>query len=265
MKKILLLTLLLTCSFVLSAKRSTYAVYEYRGEVLCKKSGTKIWIPVLKNMQLGILDSIAIPEGDYLRIRDEVGDGVYRSVSAGKMRVMDLVIRARKQSRQRVEMQVNDNLRHNIRNERPSMNVHGTSTRAMEEFTDSVTNKEELSPLSRIFWSVMTDNLEPAQTELSLRKIPFGQMVSFVIDNPTPLGYYVNVLHIDKKDRVMTYCYSFTENADSTLFYIYPGSSLTFHEEWFPNTPDDAYILIASPEKMPIEKLGDNCIYQKAE
>ena len=103
--------LLFAGSTMLFAKQSSYAVYEFRGDVLCKKSGTRTWVAVERNMQLGILDSVAIPEGEYLRIRDEVGDGVYRSVSAGKMRVMDLVIAARKQSRQRVEMQVNDNIK----------------------------------------------------------------------------------------------------------------------------------------------------------
>ena len=89
-------------------------------------------------MSLNILDSIAIPEGEYLRLKDELGDGVYRSVSAGKMRVMDLVVLARKQSRQRVEMQVNDNIKRTMKQESPSMNVYGTGTRTMEEYEDSV-------------------------------------------------------------------------------------------------------------------------------
>ena len=95
-------------------------------------------MPVEKNMPLSILDSIAIPEGDYLRLRDELGDAVYRSVSAGKMRVMDLVVLARKQSRQRVEMQVNDNIKRNMKQEATSVNVYGTGTRTMEKYEDSV-------------------------------------------------------------------------------------------------------------------------------
>ena len=124
---------------MLQAKPSSYTVYEFRGDVLCKPSGAQKWMPVEKNMPLSILDSIAIPEGDYLRLRDELGDAVYRSVSAGKMRVMDLVVLARKQSRQRVEMQVNDNIKRNMKQEATSVNVYGTGTRTMEEYEDSVT------------------------------------------------------------------------------------------------------------------------------
>ena len=138
MKKILLLTLVLAGSITLLAKPSSYVVYEFRGEVMCKPSGAQKWMPIEKNMSLNILDSIAIPEGEYLRLRDELGDGVYRSVSAGKMRVMDLVVLARKQSRQRVEMQVNDNIKRTMKQESPSMNVYGTGTRTMEEYEDSV-------------------------------------------------------------------------------------------------------------------------------
>ena len=138
MKKILLLTIVLAGCMTLLAKPSSYIVYEFRGNVQCKPSGAQKWMPVEKNMPLGILDSIAIPEGDYLRLRDELGDGVYRSVSAGKMRVMDLVVLARKQSRQRVEMQVNDNIKRTMKQEAPSMNVYGTGTRTMEEYEDSV-------------------------------------------------------------------------------------------------------------------------------
>lgn len=138
MKRILLLTLVLAGCLALQAKPSTYSVYEFRGNVQCKKAGTQVWTPVTKNMPLGILDSIAIPEGEYLRIRDNLGDGVYRSVRSGKMRVMDLVVMARKQSNQRVEQQVNDNIKRTMNQEVPTMNVYGTSTRAIEEFEDSV-------------------------------------------------------------------------------------------------------------------------------
>ena len=261
MKRIFLLSMLFAAYSTLFAAQSSYAVYEFRGDVLCKKSGEKTWTPVVKNMQLGILDSVYIAEGDYLRIRDEKADGVYRSVSAGKMRVMDLVVQARKQSRQRVEMQVNDNIRRTMNQEQPSMNVYGTGTRAKEEYEE----KPESGPLDKILAAALIDSLPPMQTDLMLRKVVFGQAISFVIDNPTPLGYYVNVLHIDRETQVMTYCYSFNEDRDAALFYIYPGASVTFHDAWFPNTPNDIYILIASPEALPMGRLGENCIYLKAE
>jgi len=139
----LLLTLLFVGCFSLSAKQSSYSVYEFRGDVLCKKAGTKQWTPVARNMQLGILDSISVSEGGYVRLRDSFGDDVYRSVSAGKMRVMDLVITARKQSRQRVELQVNDNIKRNMKEEQPSVNVYGMSTRSMDEVGEEVIEMED--------------------------------------------------------------------------------------------------------------------------
>lgn len=133
MKKITFLALLLVACISLSAKQSSYTVYEYRGDVLCKKSGVKQWTPVERNTELSILDSLSISADGYVRVREEPGDAVYRSVSTGKMRVMDLVVMARKQSRQRVEMQVNDNIRRTMNQTEPAMNVYGTGTRTMEE------------------------------------------------------------------------------------------------------------------------------------
>lgn len=264
MKRTILFILLFAGSLTMFAKQSSYTVYEYRGDVLCKKSGTRTWVAVERNMQLGILDSVAIPEGDYLRIRDEVGDGVYRSVSAGKMRVMDLVVTARKQSRQRVEMQVNDNIKRTMNQQQPTVNVYGTGTREMEEFTDSVAENE--SSLSRIFNAVMAHKLEPMQTDLSLRKVRFGNLVSFVIDNPTMLGYYFNVMHIDRQKQEMTFCFSFRdESNEMPALFIYPQMTATFHDTWFPESENDIYILVASPDALPARQLGDNIIYQQAE
>lgn len=134
MKKIFVVLLLFAACLPMWARpSSSFTVYDMRGDVLCKKAGTQQWVPAERNMQVDILDSLSISQDGYVRLREEVGSGLYRSVSTGKMRVMDLVIMARKQSRQRVEMQVNDNIRRTMNETEPTMNVYGTGTREMEE------------------------------------------------------------------------------------------------------------------------------------
>lgn len=140
MKRIVILSWLVLSCLTLAAKQSSYSVYEFRGSVLCKQKsadGWTAWMPVKKNIQLGVADSLHVKKGTYVRIKDDLTEDVYRSVSEGKMRVLDLVIQARKQSTQRVEKQVNDNVRKTVSaQEQQAMSVYGTSTREYEVFSE---------------------------------------------------------------------------------------------------------------------------------
>ena len=170
MKKIFVLVLLCMASLASWGRPSTsFTVYEMRGDVLFKKAGTQKWIPAVRNIQVDILDSLSISPDGYVRLREEVGTGLYRSVTTGKMRVMDLVIMARKQSRQRVEMQVNDNLKRTMNETEPSMNVYGTGTRTMEEL-DSEAVMEEAVP-------------EEVQDTVITIRIPKDQLEEFLQNN----------------------------------------------------------------------------------
>ena len=140
MKRIFLFVCIFLSCFTLAAKQPTYSVYEFKGAVLCKQqttSGWTAWNPVTNNLRLGAFDSLEIKSGTYLRLQDELTDDVYRSVSEGKMLVAELVIRARKHSTQRVEQQVNENIRKTVNSdEQIAMSVYGTSTREYQVFSE---------------------------------------------------------------------------------------------------------------------------------
>ena len=93
---ILILSILLSCCFSLSAQSARYTAFSVSGNVQVKHDA--VWKGIAKHMPLDAFDELMIPENGSLKILETKTNALYRNTGYGTMTVRQLISNAKSQS-----------------------------------------------------------------------------------------------------------------------------------------------------------------------
>ena len=225
-----------------------YSVYDWSGQVRLKEHNASQWLPAQKSQAVSGLDSVDIASNGVLRIIDTRSNLIYASVRSGQMRVLNLINDAKKQNSNTLAA-VNRELLNGAKGGTnvPTMQVTGATTRGDDdELTTTIA-----STFGWLAMQACEGKLDANSSELKLNTYPVGDGVSFEMQNASSKGYYVNVLHVNKRTRIADLCYIIdqSEEPDAPYLYLPQGETMKLPGFVFVVGTDDAYILVGTEDE----------------
>ena len=258
MKKISLILVLCILSHVAIAQKS-YTIHDWKGKVLIKEYKGQQWLPIKKNQAVSGLDSIAIDKNGILRIIDNQSNLIYKSVSVGKMRVLNVINDVKKQN-SNILAAVNRELLNGMKgsSKTNTMQLVGATTRGSDDetFMDSIA--QTFGWLANM---AIQDKLARTSSDLLLKSYNTSDGIWFEIQNFSKKNYFVNVLHINKQTKKVNLCYIIeqTQESETPFLYLPYGEHMQLKNFVFSNdTSNDVYILVGTEDQYIPEQLQNN-------
>lgn len=255
MKKISLILVLCLLSHVAIAQKS-YTIHDWKGKVLIKEYKGQQWLPIKKNQAISGLDSIAIDKNGILRIIDNQSNLIYKSVSVGKMRVLNVINDVKKQNSNTLAA-VNRELLNGMKgsSKTNTMQLVGATTRGSDDetFIDSIA--QTFGWLANL---AIQDKLPTATSDLLLKSNDISDCVWFEMQNLSKKNYYVNVLHIIKRTKKVNLCYVIEQSEEPEMPFLYlpHGEQLQLKNLVFSlDSSTDIYILVGTEDQYIPEQI----------
>lgn len=260
MKRVVFFLALIGLSTIAPAQKNEYVVYDWFGQVHIKAYRGQEWFPVQKNQPASIQDSVNIGEDGTLRILDRKTNLIYRSTTTGQMRLYAIVSEARKQDSHILAAVCRDVLNGAHRSaDAPSMQVVGVTTRQTSD--DSSMEDSIVSTFGWLACRVYNGELINNAAELILKSHAVADGIWFEMQNQSEKGYFVNVLHLNKKTKKVSLCYIIEQAQEPDAPYIYLPAGTTMRLEkliFKTDSEEDKYILVGTEDAYIPEQIRDN-------
>lgn len=259
MKRILI-ALCLLCVINSMHAQNMYLVKICGGFVEYKVKSALQWKNVQQNLMLPGGDSIRIGKGGFVSI--EYRNCLYKIMSPCSTTMYQLVEQKRKERSDHFSTvglikEINSG-----KTEPFQMRVVGKGDSRETLRDDYESFAEQLTQIGALAIS--------GAKSPNIKGISFKQLktqngeVEFEFDNETNKDYYINILHINKRDSTMSLCYVITSDIKSNACPVTPsGYSSCNMDIYFPDTKDDVYVLIAMDESYDSEALDNELLYHK--
>lgn len=265
MKKRVLLIIECIISIVVLAQKP-FSVYDWKGHVQLKEDKEQQWKPVHKGQLVSGLDSVDIEKNGMLRVIDKRINLIYKSTSTGKICIYTLINDAKKQ-KSRTLSAVNKELLSGANNtsKTPTMQVAGATTRSGgngHDYDDDIA-----STFRWLGLMALNDELKNDSPDFLMKGHKTSKGTYFEIRNLSNKGYFVNVIHLNKKSKEMSLCYIIEQNIEHDAPYIFlpKGEVIQIKDLLFNINDDDVYILVGTEDKYIPEQIQDSLHYQKLE
>lgn len=249
MKRILFLLLCAAVGLVSLQAQVRYRVYAHTGKVEYKpKAADAKWQTVQDGMEMAILDTLRLSKGAMVRIEHVERHMIYNSLHAGTMSVYGLIREAKNENARRVTKRLNTELASG--NSKPidqyAMNVLGGGARGMIQSRDSLERLADM--FAWIGAQACSGAQSPTIEGITFTKKKVWGEWDFQYENHTDKDYFMNVLHINKLTGAVSLCYVVTPEVEEvTVCPIVPGGYCQCGTEvFFPDSPNDIYVLVAT-------------------
>ena len=255
MKKVSLILALSILSIVAVAQKP-FAIYDWKGKVLIKEYKTQQWLPAQKDQPVNGLDSVIIDPNSVLRVIDTRSNLIYKSTSAGKMRVLNIINDAKKQNSNTLAA-VNRELLYRDKNSSntPTMQMVGATTRGSdnEALMDSI-----IQTFGWLANMAIQDQLNTPASGLLLKRHDTPDGIWFEMQNLSAKNYYVNVLHVNKGTKKVNLCYVIEQSEEPEMPFLYlpHGEQLQLKNLVFSlDSSTDIYILVGTEDQYIPEQI----------
>ena len=244
-----------------------YAQYEYTiescgGKVEFKKHESKEWQSLVKNTILVTMDSVRIPKGGYMLV--EYGNTPYRFTNPCSGTIFELVYAKKNE---RAEHFTSKGLTKEIgTNKEQPLQMQQVGLGSRRGSVESPLDYEALADtLAWIGAQACSDKASPIIDGINFyKKQHSGDELDFEFENRTSQDYYINILHVNKRTKKVSLCYVITSDIKARACLITPsGFCSCAMDVYFPNTPDDVYVLFALDYPYDSEALDTELMYHQ--
>ena len=249
MKRILFLLLCAAVGIASLQAQVRYRIYAHTGTVEYKaKAAGAQWQTVQDGMEVAILDTLRLKKGATVRVEHVERHMIYNSLQTGTMSVYALIREAKNDNARRVTTRVNKELASgNIKPvDQYAMNVLGAGSRGVIQSRDSIEHLADM--FAWIGAQACSGAQSPTIEGVTFTKNKVWDEWDFQYENHTDKDYSMNVLHINKLTGAVSLCYVVTPDVgEVTMCPVVPGGYCQCGTEvFFPNTPNDVYVLVAT-------------------
>jgi len=244
MKRFSSLCLLLLIGWGVALAQYEYMIEACGGKVEYKKHESKEWHSLVKNMILTTMDSVRILKGGYLLV--EYGNTPYRFTDPCAATIYELV--NEKKNERAKHFTTKGLLKEIGTNKEQPLQMKQVGLGSKRGTVGSMLDYEALADtLSWIGLQACSGKESHIIQGVVFRKhkISEGEL-EFEFDNRTSKDYYINILHVNKRTERLSLCYVITSDVKEGACLITPSGFCSYAMDiFFPDTPDDVYILFA--------------------
>lgn len=274
MKRVLLI-ILVGCLALQVQAQANYRIYAVKGKVMVKTQESPQWKQAELDCPLKALDSIRIPEKSSVRVVYELKHNIYSADVYGTFSVLDYVQLAKSKNSQYVSKGVMREMKTgqqtsiaSYRKNAHSMDVLGAGTRGslIPVSTDYPYTDEQFDELANAFaWigaQACSGTTSPTIEGISFIRHKVDGEWSFEFENNTDRDWYINVLHVNKRTNIVSLCYVVNAEEEITSCPIMPsGYSMCVMDVYYPDSPEDVYVLVATETWFDTEAMDNELIY----
>ena len=198
-----------------------------------------------------------------MRVELVRGHVSYSSFRPGKVSVLTMVNDAKNEKSRNISKGVNREIKTGkTQLMEYSMRVVGVGTRAVQS-SDTIEMYAD-----QLIW-IGARAISMAQNP-SIKGITYQRIltesgeVEFEMENQTDKDYYMNVLHINKREKKLSLCYVITSQVKPNTCLVTPsGYKSCSLGVSFPNTADDVYVLVVFDKPYDSEALDNELYYRQ--
>ena len=262
------------CFVLQTHAKTSYRIYAVKGKVMVKTNDAPKWKRAEMDLPLQAMDSVRIHNGETIRIVSELQHNIYTADEPGVFSILDCVDKAKSKNSRHVSRGVIQEIKTGRKETMASylnthsMNVSGVGTREtiIPVSTSNPYSNERLEQLANTFaWigaRACSGEESPLIEGVSFIRNKIDGEWSFEFVNNSDKDYYINVLHINKRTNIVSLCYVITSDDEVTSCPMTPsGYSACVMDVYYPDTPEDVYVLVATENWFDTEAMDNELIY----